>query len=395
MSCGPLRRSLASSVFLCAALMADEQQPQAGRFIRGDADNSYHVTLTDAIRLLAQLFGGGGERFACEDAADVDDSGRIDISDPIYLLNSRFRGGPEPPPPYPTCGEDPTGDGLDCAFYDGCDPLPALANSIDMRFVWIPPGSFWRGSPPEERGRDLGLRPGRTRVPDEDPHLVRISCGFYISATEVTQGQYRAVMGLNPSESADMPRDHIHPDRAVNWVNWFEAVDFTRALNRRDELARELGMYYRLPTEAEWEYACRAGTGSRYWFGDALECSDFQDDGPCPTFKRFMQYNATDESIPPGFPAVRPANPWGLFDMHGNVAEWCLDWYGPYPREEVRDPPGPPSGNDKVARGNAIVQPHLGRSAARNPWRPDSRALNSGFRVILGGCHPPNLVLTR
>ncbi|MBI4601005.1 MAG: formylglycine-generating enzyme family protein [Planctomycetes bacterium] len=344
----------------------------------------------DAIFILQRLFEGG-EPFACADAADADDNGKIDITDAIYILNFAFvtkaaRPRRLPPAPYPSCGEDPTLDDpgdLGCERYGGCAPLPEFVNSIKMPFVWIEPGDFSMGSPESERGRDI-FSLGMTRVPDEDLHLVHITCGFYMSATEVTQEEFRAVMGYNPSEPT------ARPGLAVNRVSWREAVAFCAKLTAREELT-EPGRVYRLPTEAEWEYACRAGTTTRYSFGDALDCDDI--DGLCEIFDENMWYNGNVAGVWPPAVGTKPPNPWGLHDMHGGLAEWCQDWYGPYPKGEVTDPSGPKHGTEKVIRGNAIVLPVWGRSAARPRSLPEigTGGFNFGFRVVFGGCPAPPL----
>jgi sulfatase modifying factor 1 len=208
-----------------------------------------------------------------------------------------------------------------------------------------------------------------------------------MAATEVTQAQYERVMGYNPTEGLRGPQV------AVNKVSWRRAVEFCRRLTELERLDAH-GLRYRLPTEAEWEYACRAGTQTRFWFGDALECSDFGGDN-CGIFERHMWYGSSHDLPLPAPVGVKPANPWGLHDIHGNMAEWCQDWYGPYPLGEVTDPSGPREGARKVLRGNALLAPLWGRSAARSRAGPNDAegpgtgGINFGFRVVLGGCPAP------
>jgi formylglycine-generating enzyme required for sulfatase activity len=386
----PTMIPIAAIVLLLGGFVpGQDAQPSSPRFIRGDASNDNVLSVTDSLLILRHLFQGE-EGLTCEDAADADDSGVLDVTDGVYILLRLFAGGRPPPAPYPGCGTDPTEDGLGCLDYNGCAPLPEFRNSLGMSFVLIQPGTYMRGSPEDERGRDLSWwETGPRRTPDEDLHRVRITCAFYMSATEVTQGQYQAVMGWDPSQGGR------HPDRAVNWVTWQEAVEFCSILTKMERL--EAPLKYRLPTEAEWEYACRAGTTTRYWFGNALECNDYGDP-PCPLFNQFMWYSGHPQAVTmlPNAVGIKPANPWGLHDMHGGVGEWCQDWYAPYPtdrtdpiRDELIDPSGPRHGTMKIVRGWAINNPHLGRSAARGYASLTSRGGNTGFRVVLGGCPAP------
>jgi len=237
-------------------------------------------------------------------------------------------------------------------------------NSLDMTFVLIPAGTFTMGSPMDEQHRRN----------DEAEHPVTISRPFYMQTTEVTVKQWRAVMGkrlfFRKKGEDDMP---------VVSVSWDDCMAFIKKLNTLNE-----GVY-RLPTEAEWEYACRGGTGSVYGWGDAIECSKAMyanntfKSGDCVKF-------AESKGLPSDQPAPAKSyapNPWDLYDMTGNVWEWCQDWYGPYHKGPVVDPEGPASGSDKVRRGGSFYGPgHRCRCANRNFSHPANRYQTTGFRLV-------------
>ena len=235
-------------------------------------------------------------------------------------------------------------------------------NVISPGLVWIPPGEFVLGSPNEEKDREL----------DEGP-LTRVSvpAGFWMSAHETTQADYEALMGRNPSQYTGDPL------RPVEKVNWQEAVDYCRALNAREQAAGRLpdGYAFRLPTEAEWEYACRAGTTTRFSHGDDpgyLETPDYA----------WCGYNSGSSTHPVG---TRKPNPWGLFDLHGNVWEWCLDaWIGVYPGGAITNTAAAPQGSLRVARGGSwLYDPRFCRSANRDSYGMLNRCSDVGFRVVL------------
>jgi formylglycine-generating enzyme required for sulfatase activity len=221
-----------------------------------------------------------------------------------------------------------------------------LVNSIGMEFVFIPAGTFMMGS---EAG-EMDERP---------PHQVTLSRPFYIGRYEVTQAQWQKVMGNNPSlfrGDATLP---------VEQVWWTDVQDFIRKLN-----AMEGGNRYRLPTEAEWEYAARAGTTTAYSFGD-----DASQLGKYAWYKD----NSRDRTHPVG--QLKP-NPWGLYDIHGNVMEWVQDWYGFYTSGPVTDPRGPPSGTHRMRRGGAWNnEAPICRSANRYSV-PGFRDDFLGFRLL-------------
>jgi formylglycine-generating enzyme required for sulfatase activity len=227
-------------------------------------------------------------------------------------------------------------------------PPSRLVNSLGMTFVRILAGEFRMGS--------------TDGIDDERPvHTVRISQPFYLGMYEVTQAQWAAVMGSNPSHFQS------DPNRPVENVSWDDVQEFIRTLN-----VREGGAYYRLPTEAEWEYACRAGSADTYHFGnDERRLGEYA----------WYEVNTGGETYLVG--QLKP-NAWGLYDMHGNVYEWVQDWYGSYAAEAVTDPQGPPGPEwDRVNRGGCYNHNAWGcRSARRGRLTPDSRRDDTGFRLL-------------
>lgn len=232
------------------------------------------------------------------------------------------------------------------------DPLDALEAS----FVFIPPGRFTMGSTEYETGRN----------PDETPHEVTLTKGFYIQKTPVTREQWKAVMGDSAAFS-DGP-----PNCPVESVSWNECQEFIRRLNEKTKSRR------RLPTEAEWEYACRAGSSAPFCNGELTEPYCAQDAVLCEV----AWYCANSgRKIHPA--AEKSPNGWGLHDMHGNVNEWCQDWYGEYSPEPQTDPVGPGSGLGKVIRGGSWFSNAKNcRSASRFHWPPNSRSDAIGFRLV-------------
>ena len=219
-----------------------------------------------------------------------------------------------------------------------------------MKFNLIPPGEFTMGSPASEPGR----------MGNETQHRVEITKPFYLSAYEVTQAQYVQVMGNNPSHNKGRTKP-------VENVSWHDAVAFF------GKLSDEEGVEYRLPTEAEWEYACRAGTTTAWCFGDDLsQLGEYA----------WHRGNSEDTTHPVG---EKKPNAWGLFDMHGNVYEWCQDLYGHYESlQVVSDPIGAASGSRRVLRGGAFTtRPLYVRAAnrANNFVLPDDRYRYFGFRL--------------
>ena len=265
---------------------------------------------------------------------DLNDSGQVDFLD--FLVFARFYG-----------------QGVTATR----DTTVTLTGDVTMDFVHIDPGTVTMGSPDSEE----------ERWADEGPqHEVTISKGFYLGKYEVTQGQWEAVMGTTPwSGESNVEENADHP--AV-YVSWEDAQAFIQKLN--DAAGKEL---YRLPTEAEWEYACRAGTTTRWSFGD--DESDVGD-------YAWYEDNAWDAGEPYAHEVgTKLANPWGLYDMHGNVFEWCLDWYGSYSSEAQTDPSGPESGSYRVLRGGSWINTsYIVRCSYRPYSHPELRTFNYGFR---------------
>jgi formylglycine-generating enzyme required for sulfatase activity len=250
---------------------------------------------------------------------------------------------------------------LQKAWADHLGAPVQITNSLGMKFNLIPPGEFAMGSPESEPGR----------YDDETQHLVKITKPFYLSVREVTQEQYEQVMGKNLSfysalgEGKDRVSGIDTSQFPVEQVSWYDAVDFCR------KLSNEEGVEYRLPTEAEWEYACRTGTTTAYSFRDDVS-----------RLGEYAWYSGNSSSTHP-VGELKP-NAWGLFDMHGNVFEWCQDWYGDYDSlKVVSDPTGPASGDLRVLRGGAFnIQPGVVRAANRSFYPPDDHDHNLGFRLV-------------
>ena len=236
-----------------------------------------------------------------------------------------------------------------------------ITNSIGMKLLLIPKGTFMMGSPETEKGRQE----------NETQHEVTISKDYYLGVHEVTQAQYETVMGKNPSHFQGAIVGNENADLPVENVSWDDTVEFCKKLSDLPE-EKKAGRLYRLPTEAEWEYACRAGSKTAYSFDD--------EEGLLPEYGWFSS-NSSERTHTVGL--LEP-NAWGLYDMHGNVWEWCSDWYGEYPKGAVSDPTGPCEGSDRVFRGGTWLRVAAScRSAARN-WRdPSRRSSDYGFRVAL------------
>ena len=267
-------------------------------------------------------------------------------------------------------------------------PPRLLLRSLDLTLAKIPAGEFWMGSPATDDAAQ----------PDERPrHFVRISRPFYLGEKEVTVGQFRRfIEATNHQTTAESPggggrmfdvktgkieakpeRNWRHPDgtqaqpdqEPVIQVSWHDAVAFC------DWLTRVEGRPFRLPTEAEWEYACRAGSATRWSSGDDPE-----------SLKPFAWTLNNANYVFHKVGTKRP-NPWGLYDMHGNAWEWCADWYGPYTDAAADDPTGAPTGSIRVLRGGSFDWDKVerARSASRLGVPPDWCYYNYGFRV----CSPP------
>jgi len=233
-----------------------------------------------------------------------------------------------------------------------------VVNTIGMKLVLIPAGTFTMGSPASEKGRS----------DDENQHPVTLTKPFYMGRTEVTQGQWKKVMGTEPWKGKEYVREG--DDYPAVYVSWDDAVEFCKKLSAME------GKVYRLPTEAEWEYACRGGTKTAFSFGN--------DDAELGKYAWFYG-NAWDiDEKYPHRVAQKLPNPFGLHDMHGNVWEWCSDWYADYPSTPLTDPRGPDSGSFRVLRGGSWSNgPFYVRCAFRNLYTPESRTRYDGFRLVL------------
>jgi formylglycine-generating enzyme required for sulfatase activity len=224
---------------------------------------------------------------------------------------------------------------------------------IEMR--WVQAGTFLMGSPADEAGRHQAEGP-QTRV--------TLSRGFWLARTELTQAQYTRLTGRNPSRFKD-----AGPDAPVEGVSWLQATELCAQITERERAAGRLpdGYVYALPTEAQWEYACRAGTtGATAGNLEAMSWHEGNSDG-------------TTHPV-----AQRVPNDWGFHDMAGNVLEWCHDWFGDYPGGAVTDPTGPATGYFRMARGGSWrTALDVGRSAARAGGSPGREDYTIGFRLAL------------
>jgi formylglycine-generating enzyme required for sulfatase activity len=209
-----------------------------------------------------------------------------------------------------------------------------------MELIWCPPGGYVRGE-------------------GDAAHQVILTNGFYLGKYEVTQEEYEKVMGKNPSK---FKGDKL----PVEMVSWNDAVAFCEELNKKERIPR--GWEFSLPTEAQWEYACRAGTTTTYSWGSNItpQLANCNESG----LKKTVEVGSYS------------SNPWGFFDMHGNVWEWTADWRGGYPRSSAIDPRGPNEGSDRVRRGGSWSDAStIPRSAGRYDSSPGTRLHNIGFRV--------------
>jgi formylglycine-generating enzyme required for sulfatase activity len=225
---------------------------------------------------------------------------------------------------------------------DGYSPKPnyIVKSALGMELIWCPPGGYVRGN-------------------GDSAHQVILTKGFYLGKFEVTQEQYEKVMGKNPSQ---FKGDKL----PVEKVSWNDAVEFCDELNKKERIPR--GWEFALPTEAQWEYACRAGTTTTYSWGNEIS-------------PQLANYNESgiNKTVEVG---SYKANLWGFFDMHGNVREWTADWHGDYPKSSVIDPRGPSNGSSRVYRGGTWDSAGANlRSAYHTGNNPSLRVNRLGFRV--------------
>ncbi len=242
-----------------------------------------------------------------------------------------------------------------------------LNDDVKLDMIWIERGSFTMGSPNNELGRIIF-------VSGENQHPVTLTKSYWLGKYEVTQAQYKAVMNSTPSEfkGTDLP---------VEKVSWYDAKEFCEKLTEIEKSAGRLpeGYEYTLPTEAQWEYACRAGTMTALNSGKNLTS-----DKKCHNLDELAWYESNSNSTTHPVGQKKP-NAWGLYDMHGNVWEWCLDWHGDYPTMPVNDPRGPMKGSDRVLRGGSWMN---GSNACRSAMRvyycpPSETGYHIGFRIAL------------
>lgn len=236
-----------------------------------------------------------------------------------------------------------------------------LTNSIGMKLVLIPKGKFAMGSAPGNPESDG----------DERQHEVTLTRDYYIGAFEVTQSQFERVMGRNPSQLQGPGIEDGGANHPVDQVSWFDAVDFCKRLSKRSE-EEAAGRKYRLPSEAEWEYACRAGSPGEFAFGNDVRLLG--------EYAWYKENSVGLERYPVG---RKKPNAWGLYDMHGNAWDWCADWYELYSGRPAIDPSGPSRGTDRVYRGGGIgyAAPYC-RSANRTATNPSFAGFVS-FRVAM------------
>jgi formylglycine-generating enzyme required for sulfatase activity len=251
------------------------------------------------------------------------------------------------------------------------------------QYIRINAGKFWMGSPDDEFGR----------AADEAHHTVTLIRPLHVKSAPVTQAEWVEVMGYNPSICQG-------EQRPVEKVSWFDAVAYCNALSRRHDIEEAYTLTdiqgqpgqedfsasvqwlverkgYRLPTEAEWEYLCRASTQTAFYNGP---CLSLRGEDPNLDQIAWYQHNANSKTHPVG---LKAPNHWGLHDMLGNVWEWCWDWYGPYGEGPQRDPCGPSGGFHRALRGGAWYnEPRLCRAAQRYKYSPLGRRSLVGFRPV-------------
>ena len=250
-------------------------------------------------------------------------------------------------------------------------------DSTPSGFVWIKGGTFTMGSPANEQARNS----------DEVQHRVTVS-GFYMGIQEVTQREYEAVMGANPSNFKG-------PNLPVENLSWFDAVEYCNKRSQREGLTPAYTISgsgnsrtvtwnrsangYRLPTEAEWEYACRAGTTTAFETGNSITVNKANFNGAMPyNANETGEFRRTTTNV-----GSLPANSWGLFDMHGNVWEWCWDLYGQYASGAQTDPNGASTGDYRVMRGGSWNSAaRLIRAASRKNYPAYSQLSDLGFRLV-------------
>jgi formylglycine-generating enzyme required for sulfatase activity len=342
----PLISWLAAVCFTLTTLSAIGQAPIISSFSQNGqlVCTNLQPGSTASVEWASSALGPWTNNWAALESVTVDSNGLIRVSVPMFY---RVRGVAAPPFPTPS------------------------------NMVWIPAGTFTMGSPESEPGR----------LSSEGPQTqVAVSKGFCIGKFEVTQGEFLTVMGTNPSAFTG------NPELPVDTVSWNDALAFCAALTARERNEQRLpaGYEYRLPTEAEWEYACRAGTTNAFHYGEAMRSG-------MANFNGVFEYPPCGEGIyscenPVGTYLAATTkvgnyapNAWGLHDMHGNAWEWTHDWFADsLPGGSITDPKGPDTGEVRVVRGGSWDENAWGcRSANRFYIFPDARSASIGFRVVL------------
>jgi len=261
-----------------------------------------------------------------------------------------------------------------------------ITNSIGMKLVLVPKGTFTMGLPVDQSDDQRNGWPPDPWPPNIQ-HEVTLTRDYFLGAFQVTQAQYEQIMGNNPSffqgdrvswrVRETPPKEGVdscnHP---VETISWYDAVEFCRKLSELPE-EKAAGRVYRLPTEAEWEYACRAGSRGEFCFGDdPKSVGDYAWVG-WRTGSTFLVGH-------------KKPNAWGLYDMHGNVWEWCHDRYDKYPKEAVTDPTGPEEGSSIVIRGGSWFSGEVVcRSGFRSYYPPSCTYISLGFRVAMNSPEIP------
>ena len=237
--------------------------------------------------------------------------------------------------------------------------MELTVQEVKQTFRWIEAGGFLMGSPPDEP----------ERYDNETQHKVTLKQGYWLAESACTLALWMAVMGQNRANFQD------YLNNPVTQVCWKDVQNFLSKLN---QLMPDLNAS--LPSEAEWEYACRAGTTTPFSFGDNITPEQVNYNGKFP-YKKGEKGLNLEKTVPV---KSLPPNDWGLYEMHGNVWEWCADWYGDYPHEAVTNPKGTTEGTSRVLRGGSwIYYARATRSAYRGIYTPDLRAL-IGFRFAIG-----------